>query len=54
MPQGGLFFGPGCTLAKDTPEENIRVLIDCAARYGSYAGRNTHAEKIVDTLRRGK
>jgi MtaA/CmuA family methyltransferase len=38
MPHPGLFFGPGCTLAKDTPEENIRVLIDCAARYGSYAG----------------
>ena len=38
MPRPGLFFGPGCTLAKDTPEENIRVLIDCAARYGSYAG----------------
>ena len=36
MPQPGLFFGPGCTLARDTPEENIRVLIDCAARYGSY------------------
>jgi uroporphyrinogen decarboxylase len=54
MPQGGLFFGPGCTLAKDTPEENIRVLIDCAARYGSYAGRNTQAEKSFDTPRRGK
>lgn len=44
MPRGGLFFGPGCSLAKDTPEENIRMLIDCAARYGSYSGRNTHAD----------
>lgn len=54
MPQPGLFFGPGCTLAQDTPEENIRVLIDCAVRYGSYTGRDTHAEKSLDTLRRGK
>jgi len=36
MPQGGLFFGPGCTLAKDTPEENLRTLLACAQRYGSY------------------
>jgi MtaA/CmuA family methyltransferase len=46
MPRPGLFFGPGCSLASDTPEENIRMLIDCASRYGSYAGRNTHAGKI--------
>ena len=44
MPRMGLFFGPGCSLAKDTPEENIRMLIDCATLYGSYSGRNTHAD----------
>lgn len=38
MPRPGLFFGPGCTIAPGTPAENIRVLIDCAHRYGSYAG----------------
>jgi uroporphyrinogen decarboxylase len=38
LPQGGLFFGSGCTLAPDTPEENIRQLLDCAERYGRYAG----------------
>jgi uroporphyrinogen decarboxylase len=36
MPQGGLFFGPGCTLAQDTPEENLRTLVKCAELYGSY------------------
>ena len=36
-PQGGLFFGPGCTLPKDTPGENIRMLMHCAEAYGSYA-----------------
>ena len=36
MPQRGLFFGPGCTLAQDTPEENLRMLMHCAERYGSY------------------
>jgi len=47
MPRPGLSFGPGCSLAKDTPEENIRMLIDCASRYGSYVGRNTHADKSI-------
>lgn len=36
MPQGGLFFETGCTLAQDTPEENIRMLMHCAQSYGSY------------------
>ena len=37
LPQGGLFFGPGCTIPWDTPAENIRTLVECASRYGSYA-----------------
>ncbi len=51
MPRPGLFFGPGCSLAKDTPEENIRMLIDCASRYGSYTGRSTHAGDNVHNRR---
>ena len=43
----GLFFGPGCSLAWDTPKENIRMLIDCASWYGSYTGRGTHAGENV-------
>jgi hypothetical protein len=27
-------------------QKNIRMLMDCAVRYGSYTGRNTHAEKV--------
>ena len=51
MPRPGLFFGPGCSLAKDTPEENIRMLIDCASRYGSYTGRSTHAGESIPIRR---
>jgi uroporphyrinogen decarboxylase len=36
LPQGGLFFGAGCTLPWDTPEANIRTLMACAEQYGSY------------------
>jgi MtaA/CmuA family methyltransferase len=36
LPQDGLFFGAGCTLPWDTPEANIRTLMACAERYGSY------------------
>ncbi len=36
LPQGGLFFGPGCTIPWDSPEANIRTMVDCAGRYGSY------------------
>jgi uroporphyrinogen decarboxylase len=37
LPQGGLFFGPGCTLPWDTPEGSVRTLMACAERYGSYS-----------------
>lgn len=36
LPQGGLFFGAGCTLPWDTPAASIRTLMACAERYGSY------------------
>jgi MtaA/CmuA family methyltransferase len=36
LPQGGLFFGAGCTLPGDTPEANIRTLMMCAEQFGSY------------------
>jgi len=36
LPQGGLFFGAGCTLPWDTPDTNIRTLMACAERYGTY------------------
>ena len=37
LPQGGLFFGPGCTIPWDSPEANIRTMVDCAGQYGSYS-----------------
>jgi hypothetical protein len=43
MARPGLFFSPGCALAGDTKQENIRVPMDCADRYGSYAERDPHA-----------
>ena len=37
MPQGGLFFGPGCALVKDTPEGSLRILMEAARTLGSYS-----------------
>ena len=38
-PGGGYVLSPGCTLAYDTPFENVRALADAGRRFGLYDGR---------------
>ena len=32
--QGGLMIGPGCALGPDTPEENVRMLVETTRQFG--------------------
>jgi uroporphyrinogen decarboxylase len=38
-PGGGYVLSPGCTLAYETPFENVRALVDAGRQFGVYAGR---------------
>jgi MtaA/CmuA family methyltransferase len=35
-PGGGFILGPGCALTPETPEANVRALVECAADFGRY------------------
>ena len=35
-PGGGYILGPGCALTPETPEANVKALVECAARFGRY------------------
>jgi uroporphyrinogen decarboxylase len=35
-PEGGFILGPGCALGTETPDENIRALVEAAQKYGRY------------------
>ncbi len=35
-PGGGFILGPGCALTPETPEENIKALLEAAERFGRY------------------
>ena len=35
-PGGGFILGPGCALTPETPEENVKTLLESAARFGRY------------------
>jgi len=35
-PGGGFILGPGCALTPETPEANVRALVECAAEFGCY------------------
>jgi MtaA/CmuA family methyltransferase len=38
-PGGGYVLSPGCTLAYETPFENVRALVDAGRQFGIYDGR---------------
>ena len=33
---GGFILGPGCALTPETPETNVKTLVECAVRFGRY------------------
>jgi len=35
-PGGGFILGPGCALTPETPETNVKTLVECAVRFGRY------------------
>jgi MtaA/CmuA family methyltransferase len=35
-PGGGFILGPGCALTPETPEENVKTLLESAERFGRY------------------